>query len=73
MSKAKGTEKKMKNKNIILDNKVILVTGAAGFIGSNLVLKLLFRTALLSVFVVYMVKRDLPIKEIPLINKLIKK
>lgn len=40
MSKAKGTEKKMKNKNIILDNKVILVTGAAGFIGSNLVLKL---------------------------------
>ena len=30
----------MKNKNIILDNKVILVTGAAGFIGSNLVLKL---------------------------------
>lgn len=39
----------------------------------NLFLKLLFRTALLSVFVVYMVKRDLPIKEIPLINKLIKK
>lgn len=39
----------------------------------NLVLKLLFRIALLSVFVVYMVKRDLPIKEIPLINKLIKK
>ena len=39
----------------------------------NLVLKLLFRTALLSVFIVYMVKRDLPIKEIPLINKLIKK
>lgn len=39
----------------------------------NLFLKLLFRTALLSVFVVYMVKRDFPLKELPLINKLIKK
>ena len=31
----------MKEKNVILTNKVILVTGAAGFIGSNLVLELL--------------------------------
>lgn len=31
----------MKEKNITLENKTILVTGAAGFIGSNLVLELL--------------------------------
>lgn len=31
----------MREKNIVLTNKVILVTGAAGFIGSNLVLELL--------------------------------
>lgn len=31
----------MKAKNVDLKNKTILVTGAAGFIGSNLVLELL--------------------------------
>ena len=31
----------MREKNVVLINKVILVTGAAGFIGSNLVLELL--------------------------------
>ena len=31
----------MKEKNVTLENKVILVTGAAGFIGSNLVMELL--------------------------------
>lgn len=31
----------MKQKNVIIENKTILVTGAAGFIGANLVLKLL--------------------------------
>lgn len=31
----------MREKNIVLTNKVILVTGAAGFIGSNLVMELL--------------------------------
>lgn len=31
----------MKVKNVMLENKVILVTGAAGFIGSNLVMELL--------------------------------
>lgn len=32
---------KMKEKNVTLENKTILVTGASGFIGSNLVLELL--------------------------------
>ena len=31
----------MKQKNISLENKTILVTGAAGFIGSNLVIELI--------------------------------
>lgn len=34
----------MKAKNVDLKNKTILVTGAAGFIGSNLVLELLRTT-----------------------------
>ena len=39
---AKGKEEKFKKeKNVVLTDKVILVTGAAGFIGSNLVLELL--------------------------------
>ncbi len=51
----------------------ILYIIAIGVDIENLCLKLLFRTALLSVFVVYMIKRDLPLKEIPIINKWIKK
>lgn len=35
----------MKEKNVSLENKTILVTGAAGFIGSNLVLELMRKTA----------------------------
>ena len=31
----------MKEKNVSLENKVILVTGAAGFIGANLVKRIL--------------------------------
>ena len=31
----------MKQQNISLENKTILVTGAAGFIGSNLVMELI--------------------------------
>ena len=31
----------MREKNVVLTNKMILVTGAAGFIGSNLVMELL--------------------------------
>ena len=31
----------MKKRNVMLESKTILVTGAAGFIGSNLVLELL--------------------------------
>ena len=34
----------MKNQNVTLKNATILVTGAAGFIGSNLVLELLRTT-----------------------------
>lgn len=37
----KRMEVTMKQKNITLENKTILVTGAAGFIGSNLILQLL--------------------------------
>ena len=37
----KRVEVTMKQKNISLENKTILMTGAAGFIGANLVLKLL--------------------------------
>ena len=40
---------------------------------SNLVLRLAFRTILLLLFVSYIVKRDLPLSQIPVINRFIKK
>lgn len=40
---------------------------------SDVVLRLAFRTLLLLVFVVYIVKKDLPVSQIPLINRFIKK
>lgn len=36
-------------------------------------LRLLYRTALLMIFVIYIIKRDLPLKELPVINRFIKK
>ena len=39
----------------------------------NLPLKLLFRTLLLSIYVVYLIRRDLPLEEIPFINRYIPK
>lgn len=40
---------------------------------SNLVLRLAFRTVLLLLFVSYIIKRDLPLSQIPVINRFIKK
>jgi len=40
---------------------------------SNTILRLLFRTVLLFIFVGYTVKKDLPLNQIPLLNRLIKK
>lgn len=40
---------------------------------SDVVLRLAFRTLLLLVFVAYIVKKDLPLSQIPLINRFIKK
>lgn len=39
----------------------------------NLFFRLAFRTALLIVFVVYVLKKDLPVRNIPVLNRLIKK
>lgn len=39
----------------------------------NTILRLAFRTVLLMLFVIYIVKKDLPLKNIPVINRLIKK
>lgn len=39
----------------------------------NLVLRLAFRTLLLCLFVAYIIKRDLPLEQIPIINRLLKK
>ena len=40
---------------------------------SNVVLRLAFRTVLLLVFVAYLIKKDLPLSQVPLINRFIKK
>lgn len=39
----------------------------------NLILRLLFRTVLLLIFVGYVVKKDLPLRQIPFLNRLIRK
>lgn len=39
----------------------------------NVILRLAFRTVLLLIFIVYIVKKDLPLNQIPLINRFIKK
>ena len=39
----------------------------------NLWLRLAFRTVLLFLFVLYIVKKDLPLRSIPLLNRLVKK
>ena len=39
---------------------------------SNVIARLAFRTVLLLVFVAYIVKKDLPLKSIPVINRFIK-
>lgn len=39
----------------------------------NLILRLLFRTILLAIFIICFIHRDLPLKEIPIINRWIKR
>lgn len=39
----------------------------------NVILRLAFRTVLLLIFIVYIVKKDLPLSQMPLINRFIKK
>ena len=39
----------------------------------NTVLLLAFRTVLLLLFIAYIIKRDLPLSQIPVINRIIKK
>lgn len=39
---------------------------------NNLILRLVFRTLLLLIFVAYLVRKDLPLKSIPIINRFIK-
>lgn len=40
---------------------------------SNIILRLLFRTVLLFIFIAYTVKKDLPLNQIPILNRFIKK
>lgn len=56
----------------------VLIAAALYVIGEqivipNVVLRLAFRTVLLLLFVAYIVKKDLPLSQIPLINRFIKK
>jgi len=39
----------------------------------NIVLRLAFRTVLLLIFMAYVVRKDLPLSQIPVINRIIKK
>lgn len=71
-------QKKYPVKYPLKDMAVYLVLAAALFIVgqevtvSNVIARLAFRTVLLLVFVAYIVKKDLPLKSIPVINRFIK-
>lgn len=52
----------------------LLLFGVAAWVNiDNLILRLAFRTGLLLIYIVYLVKHDLPLKEIPIINRLVKR
>lgn len=40
---------------------------------SNVILRMAFRTVLLGLFIAYIIKRDLPLNQIPIVNRFIKK
>lgn len=50
----------------------LLLWAAAEFVQiDNIVLRMVYRTLLLLLFVIYIVKKDLPLKQIPFINRLV--
>ncbi|MDR3118658.1 MAG: lipopolysaccharide biosynthesis protein [Mediterranea sp.] len=51
----------------------LLYGASLGFVPSNSILRLLFRTLLLFIFIGYTIKRDLPLSRIPIIDRFIKK
>ena len=56
----------------------VLLAAVLYFIGlwlpvENIVLKMIFRTILLFVFMAYIIKRDMPLSQIPVINRILKK
>ena len=50
----------------------VLYVASVFIVPENVVFRLLFRTGLLFVFIAFIVKKDLPLKQIPLINHFIK-
>jgi len=51
----------------------ILYVVSLWIVSSNIILRLLFRTLLLLIFIAYIIKKDLPLSQIPVINRFIKK
>ena len=51
---------------------VVLYVASVFIVPENVVFRLLFRTGLLFVFIAFIVKKDLPLKQIPLLNHFIK-
>ena len=52
---------------------VVLYVAAEYVAIENIYLRMAFRTLLLCVFIAYIVKRDLPLNQIPVINRFIRK
>ena len=50
----------------------VLYVASVFIVSENVVFRLLFRTGLLFVFIAFIVKKDLPLKQIPLLNHFIK-
>lgn len=52
---------------------IVLYILSLAFVPGNIIVRLLFRTLLLAVYIAFVIKKDLPLDQIPLINRFIKK
>ena len=62
----------LKEMAVYLALAAVLFVAAHEITIGNLALRLLFRTVLLGVFIAYIVKKDLPLRSIPFINRFVR-
>lgn len=63
----------LKGMGVYIILAIALYAVSAVIVPDNMIIRLVFRTLLLFVFIVYIIKKDLPLSRIPVINRFIKK